>query len=81
MRPHCLARWRSVQAIAAPQRVGKPIGICGQAPSDYPEFAAWLVEYGIDSISLNPDTAIKTALVIAKAEAQQDKRTAVAIGP
>ena len=69
-----------VQAIEAAQRVGKPIGICGQAPSDYPEFAAWLVEHGIDSISLNPDTAIKTALVIAKAEAQQDRRTAVAIG-
>ena len=70
-----------VQAIEAAQRVGKPIGICGQAPSDYPEFAAWLVEHGIDSISLNPDTAIKTALVIAKAEAQQDRRTAVAMGP
>jgi pyruvate, water dikinase len=68
-----------VQAIEAAQRVGKPIGICGQAPSDYPEFAAWLVERGIDSISLNPDTAIKTALVIAKAEAQQDRRTTVAI--
>jgi len=68
-----------VQAIEAAQRVGKPIGICGQAPSDYPEFAAWLVERGIDSISLNPDTAIKTALVIAKAEAQQDRGTTVAI--
>jgi pyruvate,water dikinase len=34
------------------------VGICGQAPSDYPEFAAWLVELGIDSISLNPDSII-----------------------
>lgn len=56
-------------AIKAAQRAGKPIGICGQAPSDFPEFAEWLVELGIDSISLNPDTAIKTALAIAKVEA------------
>jgi pyruvate, water dikinase len=59
------------QAIEAAKRAGKPIGICGQAPSDYPDFAAWLVECGIDSISLNPDTAIKTALVIAQAEAKE----------
>ncbi len=58
-------------AIDAAKRAGKPIGICGQAPSDYPEFAAWLVEAGIDSISLNPDTAIKTALVIAAAESKR----------
>ncbi|MBZ5677056.1 MAG: phosphoenolpyruvate synthase [Acidobacteriia bacterium] len=56
------------EAIRAAQRAGKPIGICGQAPSDFPEFAEWLVELGIDSISLNPDTAIKTALAIAKVE-------------
>ena len=55
-------------AIRAAQRAGKPIGICGQAPSDFPEFAEWLVELGIDSISLNPDTAIKTALAIATVE-------------
>jgi pyruvate,water dikinase len=58
------------QAIDAAHRVGKPIGICGQAPSDYPEFAEWLVQREIASISLNPDVAIKTALIIAKAEAQ-----------
>ena len=56
------------QAIEAARHAGKPIGICGQAPSDYPEFAAWLVTKGITSISLNPDTAIKTALLIAKTE-------------
>ncbi len=55
-------------AIHAAKKAGKPIGICGQAPSDYPEFAEWLVLQGIDSISLNPDTAIKTALQIAKLE-------------
>ena len=54
---------------------GKPIGICGQAPSDYPDFARWLVEQGITSISLNPDTAIKTTLVIAQAEAELVYRT------
>jgi phosphoenolpyruvate synthase/pyruvate phosphate dikinase len=57
------------EAIRAAQRAGKPIGICGQAPSDFPEFAEWLVGLGIDSISLNPDTAIKTALSIARVEA------------
>ena len=39
---------------------GRKIGICGQAPSDYPEFARFLVSCGIDSISLNPDTVLKT---------------------
>jgi pyruvate, water dikinase len=57
------------QAIEAAHAAGKPIGICGQAPSDYPDFARWLVEQGITSISLNPDVAIKTQLMIAKAEA------------
>ncbi|MEM9154746.1 MAG: phosphoenolpyruvate synthase [Cyanobacteria bacterium P01_F01_bin.33] len=46
----------------------RKIGICGQAPSDYPEFAEFLVEAGIDSISLNPDTVIKTRLAIAATE-------------
>ncbi|HEY0764610.1 MAG TPA: phosphoenolpyruvate synthase [Pyrinomonadaceae bacterium] len=60
------------------QRAGKPIGICGQAPSDFPEFARWLVQQGITSISLNPDTAIRTALVIADEEAKQAKLKATA---
>ena len=47
---------------------GVKVGICGQAPSDFPDFAAFLVECGIDSISLNPDTAIKTTLDIRKRE-------------
>jgi phosphoenolpyruvate synthase/pyruvate phosphate dikinase len=50
-------------------QAGKPIGICGQAPSDFPEFAAWLVGEHIDSISLNPDVAIATTLRVADAEA------------
>lgn len=62
-------------AIAAATRRKKPIGICGQAPSDYPELAAWLVERGITSISLNPDAVVRTASVIAAAEAAQDAAT------
>jgi pyruvate,water dikinase len=49
---------------------GRKVGICGQAPSDYPEFARFLVECGIDSISLNPDTVLKTTLEIADVERQ-----------
>lgn len=49
---------------------GKKIGICGQAPSDFPDFAEFLVECGIDSISLNPDTVVKTKLLIAEKERQ-----------
>ena len=56
------------QVIDEAHRAGKPIGICGQAPSDFPDFARWLVEQGITSISLNPDVAIKTQLVIADEE-------------
>ena len=46
----------------------RKVGICGQAPSDFPEFAEFLVECGIDSISLNPDTVVKTRLRIAETE-------------
>jgi pyruvate,water dikinase len=46
--------------IERAKKNGRKIGICGQAPSDYPEFAEFLVHCGIDSISLNPDTVIKT---------------------
>jgi len=44
--------------VEAAHRKGRPVGICGQAPSDYPDFAAFLVELGIDSISLNPDSIV-----------------------
>lgn len=56
-------------AIKAAKKYGRKIGICGQAPSDYPEFARFLVELGIDSISLNPDSVLKTLLDVAKVEA------------
>jgi pyruvate,water dikinase len=58
------------QIIATAKTHGRKIGICGQAPSDYPEFTQFLVEQGIDTISLNPDSVLKTLLVIDKAEKQ-----------
>jgi pyruvate,water dikinase len=57
-------------AIQTAKAYHRKIGICGQGPSDYPEFARFLVEQGIDSISLNPDTVIKTRLEIADMEQQ-----------
>ena len=56
------------QVIEVAVKKGKYIGICGQAPSDYPEFAEFVVECGIDSMSLNPDTIIKTTLIVAELE-------------
>jgi pyruvate,water dikinase len=56
------------EVISVAKRRGRKIGICGQAPSDFPEFATFLVECGIDSISLIPDTVVKTRLAIAKKE-------------
>jgi pyruvate,water dikinase len=57
------------QVIQTVKSHGRKIGICGQAPSDYPDFARFLVQQGIDSISLNPDSLLKTLLVVAEAEA------------
>ncbi len=54
---------------------GRKIGICGQAPSDYPEFAEFLVEHGIDSISLNPDVVLSMRQRIVSAEARQGQRS------
>ena len=57
---------------------GRPVGLCGQAPSDHPEFAAFLVEAGIDSISLNPDSVVRVTQIVAEAEAAGE---APAAGP
>jgi pyruvate,water dikinase len=56
------------QVIKVAKERGKKIGICGQAPSDFPDFAEFLVECGIDSMSLIPDTVIKTRLAVARKE-------------
>jgi len=55
-------------AISKAKAMGRKIGICGQAPSDYPEFARFLVECGINSISLNADTVIKTTIDLTEME-------------
>jgi pyruvate, water dikinase len=56
------------QVITVAKAAGRKIGICGQAPSDYPEFAQFLVEQGIESMSLNPDAVLKTLLAVAEME-------------
>jgi pyruvate,water dikinase len=56
------------QVIGEAHRHGCKVGICGQAPSDYPDFAQFLVTCGIDSISLNPDSVLRASRSIADAE-------------
>lgn len=53
-------------AISTCKSMGKYVGICGQGPSDHPDFALWLMEEGIDSVSLNPDSVMETCLFLAK---------------
>jgi len=53
-------KWMIARAIEGAHAAGRPISICGQAPSDYPDFAEWLVSKGIDSISLNPDSMLRS---------------------
>jgi len=60
--------------IEVGRETGTKVGICGQAPSDFPEFATFLVECGIDSISLIPDTVIKTTMAVNKKEAQLKRK-------
>ncbi|HBH46256.1 MAG: phosphoenolpyruvate synthase [Candidatus Jacksonbacteria bacterium RIFOXYC2_FULL_44_29] len=62
------------EVIKKARSKGKKVGICGQAPSDFPDFAEFLVEEGIDSISLNPDTVVSTRLLIAKVEERLKKK-------
>merc|ERR1712000_485700 len=52
-------------AIRACKKANKYIGICGQGPSDHPDFAKWLMEHGIDSVSLNPDSVLDTWFFLA----------------
>jgi pyruvate,water dikinase len=65
-------------AIERVKKTGRKIGICGQAPSDFPLFAQFLVYHGIDSISLNPDTVIKTTLKILEAEDAMENQATTA---
>ncbi len=67
-------KWACAELIQKAHKHGRKVGICGQAPSDYPEFAAFLVEAGIDSISLNPDSVVRTKKRIMETEKALGKR-------
>ena len=58
-------------AIHACRKAGKYIGICGQGPSDHPDLAFWLMEQGIESVSLNPDSVLDTWFFLSEEKAQQ----------
>jgi pyruvate,water dikinase len=55
-------------AIQACNKAGKYIGICGQGPSDHPDLAKWLMEQGIESVSLNPDSVLETWFFLAEGQ-------------
>jgi pyruvate,water dikinase len=63
-------------AIRACRKHGKYVGICGQGPSDHPDLARWLMEQGIDSLSLNPDTVVSTWMALAEAPSPSKKSAA-----
>jgi pyruvate,water dikinase len=63
-------------AIRACRKQGKYVGICGQGPSDHPDLARWLMEQGIESLSLNPDTVISTWLSLAESAPAKKSATA-----
>ncbi len=62
-----------VSVIETCNKRGKYVGICGQAPSDYPDFAEFLVKHEIQSISLNPDSILETVLYLAEHEDAREK--------
>jgi pyruvate,water dikinase len=64
-------------AIGACRKHGKYVGICGQGPSDHPDLARWLMEQGIESLSLNPDTVVSTWLALAE-QPSSEKQSAAA---
>ena len=65
-------------AIRACRKHGKYVGICGQGPSDHPDLARWLMEQGIDSLSLNPDTVVSTWMALAEIPAKTKQQSAAA---
>ena len=64
-------KWMIESVIHAAHKAGAKVGLCGQAPSDHPEFAEFLVACGIDSISVTPDSFIAVKRKVAEAEARQ----------
>ena len=69
---HPAVLWMIEQVIARGRRAGAKVGLCGQAPSNHPEFARLLVEAGIDSISVTPDSFLSVKQHVAEAEAARD---------
>ncbi len=65
-------------AIRACRKHGKYVGICGQGPSDHPDLAHWLMEQGIDSLSLNPDTVVSTWIALAENPSTAKQKSAAA---
>ena len=61
-------KWSCAHLLEAAHAAGRKVGICGQAPSDFPDFAAFLVERGIDSISLSPDALVRTTTSVVEVE-------------
>jgi pyruvate,water dikinase len=66
-------KWMIQSVISAAHDAGAKVGLCGQAPSDHPDFAAFLVECGIDSVSVSPDSFIAVKETVAAAEAARPK--------
>ena len=64
-------------AVEGSRRNGRHSGLCGQTPSDYPEMAEYLVQIGIDSMSLNPDSVLATARLVLAVEQQLELRSRV----
>jgi pyruvate,water dikinase len=69
-------RWSCARVIEAAHAAGRKVGICGQAPSDYPDFAAFLVEHGIDSVSLSADALVRTTQRILEVESASSRARA-----
>ena len=67
-------KWSCAHLVEAAHAAGRKAGICGQAPSDFPDFAAFLVERGIDSISLNPDALVRTTLRVLEMEKRYEQK-------
>lgn len=65
--------------IASAHTAGRPVGICGQAPSDRPDFARFLVRAGIDSMSLNPDSVLRMSRIVAEEEASNPRSTMLSV--
>jgi len=68
-------KWSCAHLLEVAHRAHRKVGICGQAPSDYPDFAAFLVERGIDSVSLSADALVRTTLRILEVEGHMKGKT------